>query len=103
VNKLLLGQVFLRVLHFLLSLSFHRCSPYSYIIWEMNSSSVCGRSSETYFDPIDVNNNMNMLGGQNEGKSPNNISRLWSEMCYFIIHFCLNLFSVSDLNSISVP
>jgi hypothetical protein len=33
--------------------SFHHDSPFPYIIWEMNSRPVCGRSSET-FHTIDM-------------------------------------------------
>jgi hypothetical protein len=39
---------------FPLSISFHRRSPYSYIIWGMNSMSVSGSSSETYSHPIKI-------------------------------------------------
>jgi hypothetical protein len=41
------GQVSLRVLQFSLSVSFHRGSPYSYVIWGMNSKPDGNRSSET--------------------------------------------------------
>jgi hypothetical protein len=42
-----LGQAFLPVLRYPLSVSFHRRSPYSYIIWEMNNRPVGCHSSET--------------------------------------------------------
>jgi hypothetical protein len=42
VDKLELGQVFLQVLQFSLSVSFHCGSPYSYIIWGMNNRPVGG-------------------------------------------------------------
>jgi hypothetical protein len=42
VDKVALGQVFLQVLQFPLSISFHRLSPYSYIIWGINNMSVSG-------------------------------------------------------------
>jgi hypothetical protein len=45
VEKVALGQVFLSSSS--LSMSFHRRSPYSYIIWGMNNVSVSGSSSET--------------------------------------------------------
>jgi hypothetical protein len=47
VDKVALGQVSLRVLRFSLSISFHRGTPYSYIIWGMNDVPVGGRSAET--------------------------------------------------------
>jgi hypothetical protein len=37
VDRVALGQVFLRVLRFPLSASFHRGSAYSYITWRMNN------------------------------------------------------------------
>jgi hypothetical protein len=43
-----LGQVFLRVPRFPLSISFHRGSPYSYIAWLMNNRPAGGRSSEKH-------------------------------------------------------
>jgi hypothetical protein len=50
-----LGQdCFSELFGFLLSVSFHHGSPYSYITWGMNRP-VGGRSSETQH-PIDVNN-----------------------------------------------
>jgi hypothetical protein len=56
VEKVALRQVFLGVLRFPLSVSFHRGCPYSYITWDMNSRCVGGRSSETSSGPIDMNN-----------------------------------------------
>jgi hypothetical protein len=56
VDKAALGQGFLRVLRFPLSLSFHCGSPCSYITWGMNKRPVGGRSSETSSNPIDMNN-----------------------------------------------
>jgi hypothetical protein len=46
-EKVALGQVFLRVLQFSLSIIFHRGSPHSYITWGVNNRPVSGRSSET--------------------------------------------------------
>jgi hypothetical protein len=40
MDKVAMGQVFLRVLRFLLSITFHRNSPYSYVIWGMNNRRV---------------------------------------------------------------
>jgi hypothetical protein len=54
VDKVAQGQVFLRVLPFPLSVSFHRGSPYPYIIWRMNNRPAGGRSSETWSQPIDM-------------------------------------------------
>jgi hypothetical protein len=56
VDKLVLGLVSLRVLLFLLSISFHHGSLYSYIILGMSNRPVGGRSLDTYSRPIDVNN-----------------------------------------------
>jgi hypothetical protein len=39
VDKVAPGQVFLRVFGLFLSVLFHRGSPYSYMIWGINSSS----------------------------------------------------------------
>jgi hypothetical protein len=47
VDRVALGQVFLRVLRFPWSISFHRRSPKTHIIWGINSVSVSGSSSET--------------------------------------------------------
>jgi hypothetical protein len=47
VDKEPLGQGFLRVLLFSLSISFHHCSPCSYIPWGTNNRLAGGRSSET--------------------------------------------------------
>jgi hypothetical protein len=41
---------------FHLSILFHHGSPHSYIIWGMNNRLVGGRSSETWSNPIDMNN-----------------------------------------------
>jgi hypothetical protein len=46
VDKVTQGQVFLRVLCFLLSISFYHGSPHSYI-WGMNNVPVDGHSSKT--------------------------------------------------------
>jgi hypothetical protein len=46
VDKVALAQYFLRVLRFSLSISFHRRSLCSYIIWGMNTY-VSGSSSKT--------------------------------------------------------
>jgi hypothetical protein len=47
VDKVALGQVLYELFGFLLSISFHRGSPYSYITCGMNTGPVYGRSSET--------------------------------------------------------
>jgi hypothetical protein len=47
VDKVALGQVFLRVLRFSLSISFRRGSPYSYIVWGISNRPVSGRIPET--------------------------------------------------------
>jgi hypothetical protein len=56
VDKVALGQVFLRVLVFPYqyhsTVAFHTC-----ITWGMNNSLVSGRSSETQSQSIDMNNN----------------------------------------------
>jgi hypothetical protein len=59
VSKVALGQVFLRVLRFSLSVSFHRGSSYSCtrITWGMNDRPVGVRSTGTYSHPINMNNN----------------------------------------------
>jgi hypothetical protein len=57
VDKVALGQAFLRVLRFLLSISFHYSSPCSFIAREMNNRLVGGRSSETYSRHIVIKNN----------------------------------------------
>jgi hypothetical protein len=56
VEKVELVQVFLGVLCFSLSVSFHRGFPCSYITWELKYRPVCGRSSETYSHLIHINN-----------------------------------------------
>jgi hypothetical protein len=56
-DRVALTQVFLQVLWFPLSVSFHHDSPYSYIIWGMNNRPVGGRRSETQSLPIDINGN----------------------------------------------
>jgi hypothetical protein len=57
VDKVALGQVFLRVLRFSLSISFHRGSRLSYDIWGMTRRSDRGYSSETSPHHIAMNNN----------------------------------------------
>jgi hypothetical protein len=57
VDKVALGQFFLRNLLFTISVSFHLDSLYSYNIWGMINRPVGGRSSETSSHPIDMNNN----------------------------------------------
>jgi hypothetical protein len=47
VDKLALGQVFLRVFRFPLSVAFHRVSILLYMFWGMHSTPVLARSSET--------------------------------------------------------
>jgi hypothetical protein len=43
VDKVALGQVFLHVLQFPMSISFHHGSPYSYITWGINNRPrLCG-------------------------------------------------------------
>jgi hypothetical protein len=56
VGKVALGKVYSEFFGFPLSISFHRGSPYSHIIWRMKTMNVGGRSSETSHS-IDVNNN----------------------------------------------
>jgi hypothetical protein len=57
VDKVALGQVFIRVLRFsLVNISFHRGSPYSYIIWG-NNRPVGGLIWESWFYAIDVDIN----------------------------------------------
>jgi hypothetical protein len=56
MDKVALGQTFFELFGFPLSLSFHRGSPCSYIIWVMNIRPVDGRSSETWSHHIDINN-----------------------------------------------
>jgi hypothetical protein len=58
VDKIARGQVFLLVLRISLSISFHRGSPYSYMMLEMNNRPAGVRSSETSSQPIDMNNNL---------------------------------------------
>jgi hypothetical protein len=60
VGKVPPGEIFLRVLRFSLSLSFHLVSTYSYIL-EINNRPVGGRSSETLSHPIDMDNYMDYL------------------------------------------
>jgi hypothetical protein len=55
VDKATLGQGFSEFFGFPLSISFHRGSPYSYVIWEMNTRPVGNRSSETFSHPVDMN------------------------------------------------
>jgi hypothetical protein len=50
-------RLFSEFFGFPLSMSFHRGSSYSYIIWGMNNMPVGGRSSETSSHPIDMNKN----------------------------------------------
>jgi hypothetical protein len=57
VDKVALGLVSLRVLRFFLSVSFHRGSPYPYIIWGVNNRPIGDRRSETWTQSIDMNNN----------------------------------------------
>jgi hypothetical protein len=47
VDRVALGQGFLRVLRFPLSTSIHHDSPYANIIWGMNNWPVGGRNFET--------------------------------------------------------
>lgn len=42
---------------FLLSISFHHSSPYSYIVWWMHNRPLCGCSSGIFFRPTDMNIN----------------------------------------------
>jgi hypothetical protein len=57
VEKVILGQIFSEFFGFPLSVSFHRDSPYSNIIWRINIRTIGGRSSETSSLPIDINKN----------------------------------------------
>jgi hypothetical protein len=61
VDKVALGQVFIRVLPILLTISFHRGCSHSYITWGMNDRPLGGSSSETQSHPIDINNMNNLL------------------------------------------
>jgi hypothetical protein len=65
VDKVALGQGFLRVLPFSLSISFHHCPPCSYIALGINNRPSGGRSSETS-DPINMNNNKKFLFAQTD-------------------------------------
>jgi hypothetical protein len=55
LDKVLLGQVFLRLLQFPLSIPIHH-GFYSNIIWGMNNRPVGGSNSEISSPPIDMNN-----------------------------------------------
>jgi hypothetical protein len=74
VGRVALGHVSFRVLKFSLSISFHRGSPYSDIIWRINNRPVGGRSSETQSHPTNINNKGNIC--------------TWRFVSYF--HFSLN-------------
>jgi hypothetical protein len=73
VDKVALGQVFLRVLRFSL-VPFHRGYPYSHMTWGMNNRPDGGRSSQTSYQPIDMNVNVmfhaNSVAPEPEGSSP---------------------------------
>jgi hypothetical protein len=56
VDKLALGQVFLNLFEFSLFISFHRGSILIYILWGTKNRPTVGRSSETCFHPIYMNN-----------------------------------------------
>jgi hypothetical protein len=47
VDSVAVGQVFSKFFGLTLPLSFHHGSPYSYITWGMNNSTVGGCSSQT--------------------------------------------------------
>jgi hypothetical protein len=49
LDRVSLGQVFLWILQFSLSVSFHHGSPHWHITWEMNNRPINGCSSETYW------------------------------------------------------
>jgi hypothetical protein len=53
-RKVALGKVCIRVLRFSLSISFHRGSPYSHIVWGINNRPVRGRRLETQSNLIDM-------------------------------------------------
>jgi hypothetical protein len=55
-----LGQVFLRVNRFSLSILFDHGSQHSYIAWRMDNRPVSGRISETSSHPVDMNMNSNL-------------------------------------------
>jgi hypothetical protein len=57
VDNVALWQVSVRFIRFPLSISTHRGSPYSYIIWGMNNRPVGGCSSDTLSHPTDMNDN----------------------------------------------
>jgi hypothetical protein len=62
VDKVALGHVsFSESFGFTLSVSFHRGSPYSYIIRGMNNRPFGGRSSETLSNPVNINNSKHSL------------------------------------------
>jgi hypothetical protein len=53
VDKVALGQIFLRVLRFSpVNMSFHAAALQIHITWGMNNMSASGSSSETYSHPI---------------------------------------------------
>jgi hypothetical protein len=54
LDKVALRQVYLWVLRFPLSISFHHGSPCSYIYWGMNNRPASGRSSETSSLPFEL-------------------------------------------------
>jgi hypothetical protein len=51
VDRVALGEGFSEFFGFSLSISFHRGSSYSYIMWGINNRPVIGRSSELYETP----------------------------------------------------
>jgi hypothetical protein len=52
-----------------LSISFHRGFPGSFITWGTKNRPVGGRSSETSYHPIDMNNNNNNNNNLDSTKS----------------------------------
>lgn len=61
MGEVVLGQGFLRVHQFLLSISFHLFSPYSYVIWGINSKPIGGRISELLSHPVDITNSKHTM------------------------------------------
>jgi hypothetical protein len=57
VDKVALGQVFIRIIRFSLTIPFHRGFSFLYIVSEMNNRPVGGRGSETY--PYSTHMNIN--------------------------------------------
>jgi hypothetical protein len=63
MDKVALGQNFTELFGFPLSISFRHGSLYSYVTWEMTNKPAGGRSSETQFRPVDMNDDYNTILG----------------------------------------